>query len=163
MICGGFRRQPRCVMGRWRSTPEGKEMLRSLTTIVAASAIAVVAAAPPLFAQEIPGGHSTAEVAPAVRAELLRRSIVREAARSTPGLVRAASARLQSQPPQRSWIGRHTVLTGALVGAGAGAVWAEIFCRGQCEGDPRLYIAFFGGAGAGIGAGVGAAIVAIRR
>ena len=133
-----------------------------LIRIVAAGAIAVSAMAPPLIAQEIPGGHSTFDVASAARSQSLRRSIAREAGRLAEGRVGAASARFQS-PPQRSWIGRHPVLTGALVGAGGGAAWAEILCRGKCEGDPRLYMALFGGIGAGIGAGVGGVIAAIRR
>jgi hypothetical protein len=133
-----------------------------LTKLVAAGAIVVLTAVPPLSAQEIPGGHSASEVASAVRSESLRRSIASEAARLAEGRVHAASAGLQSEPP-RSWVGRHAVLTGALVGAGGGAAWAEILCRGQCEGDPRPYIALFGGVGAGIGAGIGAVIAAIRR
>jgi len=133
-----------------------------LIRIVAAGAIGVLAAAPPLMAQEISGGHSTSEVASAVRSEPLRRSIASEAARLAERRDRTASAGLQSQSG-RSWVGRHPVLTGALVGAGGGAVWAEIFCRGQCEGDPLPYIALFGGIGAGVGAGIGAVVAAIRH
>ena len=130
--------------------------------IVTVGTITALATAPPLTAQEVAGGHPAAEVASAVPPESLRRSIASEAARLAEGRVHAASAGLQSEPP-RSWFGRHPVLTGALVGAGGGAAWAEILCRGQCEGDPRPYIALFGGAGAGIGAGIGAVIAAIRR
>jgi len=133
-----------------------------LIKIVAFGAIGILATAPTLSAQEIPGSHSASEVASAVRSESLRSSIASQAARLAERHVHASSLGSQSQPP-RSWIARHPVLTGALVGAGAGAVWAEIFCRGQCEGDPRPYIALFGGAGAGIGAGIGAVIAAIRR
>ena len=133
-----------------------------LIEVVAAGAIVALTAVPPLSAQEIPGGHFASEAALAVPSGSLRRSIAHEAARVAAGRVQTAAARTQS-PPRRSWIGRHPVLTGALVGASAGAVWADIACRGQCEGDPRLYVALFGGTGAGIGAGIGAVIAAIRR
>jgi hypothetical protein len=133
-----------------------------LSKIVAASTIALFATAPPLGAQETRGDRSASEVASTVPSAPLRRSIANETARLTEGRVRATSATFASQP-SRSWVGQHPVLTGALVGAGAGTVWAEILCRGQCEGDPRPYIALFGGTGAGIGAAIGAVIAAIRR
>jgi hypothetical protein len=145
-----------------RSTQYERKKPVRLIKLVAAGAIAILTAVPPLSAQEIPAGHSVSAVASAVRSESLRRSIASEAARLAEGRVHAASAEPQRQPP-RSWIGRHPVLTGALAGAGAGAVWADLFCRGQCEGDPRPYMALFGGAGAGIGAGIGAVIAAIRH
>jgi hypothetical protein len=128
---------------------------------VVAAGLVVLTAVPPLSAQEIPGGRSAPEVAFAIQSEPLRRSIASEAARLAGGRVRAASDDVQGQP-SRSWVGRHPVLTGALIGAGTGAVWADIFCRGQCEGDPRLYMLLLGGTGAGIGAGIGAVIAAIR-
>ena len=133
-----------------------------LSKIVAAGAIAVFATAPPLGAQETRGDRSASEVASSVPSAPLRRSIANEAARLAEGRVRATPATVASQP-SRSWVGQHPVLTGALVGAGAGTAWAEILCRGQCEGDPRPYIALFGGAGAGIGAAIGGVINAIRR
>ena len=145
-----------------RKLPISESAFMLLIKIVAAGAVVILATAPPLIAQEISSDHPTSEVASAVRSQSLRRSIAREAGRLAEIRVPAASARSQSQP-QRSWIGRHPVATGALIGAGAGAVWAEVFCRGKCEGDPRLYMALFGGIGAGIGAGVGAAVAAIRR
>jgi uncharacterized protein YcfJ len=65
-------------------------------------------------------------------------------------------------PEDRSWIGRHPALFGALVGTGAGAVSAgtmenELFCSGgddDCifHGGGRMIV------GAGIGAGVGAVV-----
>jgi hypothetical protein len=130
--------------------------------VVAVGAMVALTAVPPLCAQEISGSRSTWEATSAVPSEPLRRSIAHEAARLAAGRVHAASAPTPSQPP-RSWIGRHPVLTGALVGASAGAAWAALSCRGQCEGDARPYIALFGGAGAGIGAGIGGVIAAIRR
>jgi hypothetical protein len=138
---------------------------RPLSKIVAATTIALIATAPPLGAQEARDDRSASEVASTVPSTPLRRSIANEAARLAEGRVHATSAMFASQPsqPSQSWIGQHPVLTGALVGAGAGAVWAEILCRGQCEGDPRPYIALFGGAGAGIGAAIGGVIAAIRR
>ncbi len=133
-----------------------------LLKIVAAGVIVISAAAPPLGAQELPGGQSKSEVAPVVRPEFVRASVARESARLAQDRVREVSDQSQS-PTERSWVGRHPVLTGALVGASAGAVWADDFCRGQCEGDPRPYMALFGGVGAGIGAGIGGVTSAILR
>ncbi len=76
------------------------------------------------------------------------------APRDTPG----GSNRSQPQVRSRSWIGRHPVLFGAAVGAGAGAVSAatmenELFCSG---GDEDCF--FHGGSRTLVGAGFGAAI-----
>ena len=133
-----------------------------LIKIVAAGAIAISAIAPPLGAQELHGDQSQSAVAPVVRSEFLRPSVAPEAARLARDRVREVTDQSQS-PTQRSWVGRHPVLTGALIGTGAGAVRAEVFCRGQCEGDPRLYMVLFGGVGAGIGAGIGGVISAVLR
>lgn len=62
----------------------------------------------------------------------------------------------QAVEKDRSWVGRHPALTGALIGAAAGATYAYIKCRGACEGQPGLYMLLFGGIGAGSGAIVGA-------
>ena len=58
-------------------------------------------------------------------------------------------------------MGRHPVLTGTLVGTSLGIAWAGALCRGQCEGDPRPYMALVGGISAG--AGTGAMIAAGRH
>ena len=85
---------------------------------------------------------------------------------------------VQQPPPapvkERRWVGRHPVLTGVLVGLGAGfAVGAATCYEPTAEGfacyngsfDPpaRLLGGFtLAGFGAGIGAGVGAIVRAIR-
>jgi hypothetical protein len=68
----------------------------------------------------------------------------------------------QAVEKDRSWVGRHPALTGALIGAGVGATYAYIKCRGACEGQPGLYMLLFGGIGAGIGAGSGAIVGALQ-
>ena len=74
---------------------------------------------------------------------------------------------------KRSWVARHTVLPGALVGLGAGFAIGAATCRDptvegpSCDytfpGNARLLSGLtIGGFGAGIGAGVGAVIRATR-
>jgi hypothetical protein len=79
---------------------------------------------------------------------------------------RRTSARRQSQlPPSRSWIGRHPVIFGALVGFAGG------YLIGYLPGDDAVFDDFtagfngyvMGGAGAGIGAITGAIVGAIRK
>jgi hypothetical protein len=79
--------------------------------------------------------------------------------RSTLLLDSALRSRQQPAPPKRSWIGRHPVLFGTLVGFGGG------FLIGYVPGDDGVfddYVASFnglvmGGIGAGAGAAIGAA------
>lgn len=81
-------------------------------------------------------------------------------------LTRAAertTSQQQTVQQERSWVGRHPALTGALIGAGVGATYAYVMCRGACEGQPELYMTVFGGIGAGIGAATGAIVGALRR
>lgn len=73
----------------------------------------------------------------------------------------AIASRQEAVQHERSWIGRHPALTGALIGAAGGATYACIMCRGACEGQPGLYMTLFGGVGAGIGAGIGAGTGAV--
>ncbi len=61
----------------------------------------------------------------------------------------------------RSWIGRHPALFGALVGAAAGTVAAgamdnELFCGTGSDEDCLFYTNSRFAVGAGIGAGIGA-------
>lgn len=92
----------------------------------------------------------------------LKAAVAREAGRLA--LAEPTSMR-RSQPagsPRRSWIGRHPALTGALIGAGGGAIFAnvvenETFCRGTSNdclfpGGSKTLV------GAGMGAGIGALI-----
>jgi len=138
-----------------------------LIRIIAAGAISVLMNAAPLSAQAVSGDAFTARVESAViRPGALRRSIEREAARLTTGhslVPFAVPSVQQDDDPEGSWVGRHPVLTGALIGATAGAVYGYVVCRGQCEGQPQIYMLFFGGMGAGIGAGTGAVIHVIAR
>jgi hypothetical protein len=96
------------------------------------------------------------------RPQSLCESVMRQAAHLEKRHVRTTSGAPQSEP-ERRWVARHPVLTGALAGATVGIIWADVACRGACEGDPRPYMALFGGIGAGIGAGTGAVISAIVR
>lgn len=72
----------------------------------------------------------------------------------------------QQSTPSRSWIRRHPVLFGALLGGAAGAVssagrWTELYCASGGDED----CLFHGGSGvlfgAGVGAGVGALVGAL--
>ena len=91
----------------------------------------------------------------------LERAVGREVSRLAPSTAFADStlrARRQPEPQKRSWIGRHPVLFGALVGFGGG------FLIGYLPGDDGVLDDFtagfnglvLGGVGAGTGAAVGA-------
>lgn len=91
----------------------------------------------------------------------LERAVDREVARlsrSTASADAPLRARQQPTPQKRSWIGRHPVLFGALVGFGGG------FLIGYLPGDDVVFDDFtaefnglvMGGIGAGVGATVGA-------
>lgn len=96
-------------------------------------------------------------------------SATREAARLEPAR--------QSQPAQttadRSWVAKHPILLGSIIGFGVGAVIGAQTCyfpagdQGSCKDFtyPRHTAGalFVGGVGAGIGAGVGALIAAARQ
>jgi hypothetical protein len=107
---------------------------------------------------------STVSAQPVARDGVIHRAVAREAARLARTAPQASFAQWPSgDEPDRSWIGRHPVLTGALIGATAGAIWANVMCRGACEGDSRPYMLLFGGIGAGIGAGAGGVATLIQR
>ena len=122
----------------------------SLVALTVTTALCV--AATPVRAQE----NVTAP------AHSLHAAIAREATRLAHASVRS-TPRQEPVPQQRSWVGRHPIATGALIGAAAGATYGYVMCRGACEGQPQLYMALFGGIGAGIGAGTGAIIGALRH
>jgi hypothetical protein len=74
----------------------------------------------------------------------------------------------------RSWVSRHPVLTGTLVGLGAGVAIGIATCKypgseGSCDrytfpGNARMLGGLtIGGIGAGIGAGVGLVVSRVRR
>lgn len=97
-------------------------------------------------------------------------ALVESARREAARLARAPhgeSARRSAQVrepgnTERGWIGRHPVLVGALIGAGAGAAASmtmdnELFCSGSDE-DCLFYKGNRWMVGAGMGAGVGALV-----
>lgn len=68
-------------------------------------------------------------------------------------------------PPAKSWIRRHPILTGALIGSGVGAAFGASTCSfgflgyGTCSPSDRAWAALLsGGAGAAAGALWGAVI-----
>jgi hypothetical protein len=133
------------------------------TTVVIAGLIAVFATAGPVNAQSTPDHKSPPQTGSRpVTPQPLHLSIAREAALVSESRVLAFDSDTPSGP-ERSWISRHPVWTGALIGATVGAIQAYVLCRGACEGDPRLYMVFLGGVDAGIGAGTGALIAIIVR
>jgi len=76
----------------------------------------------------------------------------------------------QNQPKERSWIGRHPVLSGTAVGFGAGFAYgyttgdpAARNCPGCDNLTPEAKGVLFGGIGAGIGAVAGFIVGAIRK
>lgn len=107
-----------------------------------------------------------------------RKNSVTSAGTSSGPLMRAASreaSRLASLPragaprqvqtsteDTRGWVERHPVWSGAIGGAGIGALWGVASCSGSCFPIGRGGSALFGaGFGAGIGALVGWGIGAI--
>ena len=68
----------------------------------------------------------------------------------------------QTEPRKPSWIGRHSALFGALVGAGAGAL-VGVAAEPERTDMPGLAILIGMGAGAGVGAIVGAVVGAVRH
>jgi hypothetical protein len=90
---------------------------------------------------------------------------VRRLRRSAVFLDSALRPRQQPVPQKRSWIGRHPVLFGTLVGFGAG------FLIGYVPGDDGVFDDFvasfnglvIGGIGAGAGAAIGAAVGASTK
>ena len=98
----------------------------------------------------------------------LKRAASRELARLNLAAASTDSALLQVQQPgqrKRSWIGRHPVLFGTLVGFGGG------FLIGYLPGDDGVFDDFvasfnglvLGGVGAGTGALVGAIVGAATK
>jgi hypothetical protein len=69
------------------------------------------------------------------------------------------------QPAARTWVRRHPVVLGALIGTGAGALLGASGCWRQVCGDGHgpLLVAFGAGLGAGIGSGVGLTISIATR
>jgi hypothetical protein len=72
------------------------------------------------------------------------------------------TAAQQSSPENKSWMKRHPVWSGLIVGAGVGAAWGAVSCSDGCfpigAGGAAIVGSWYGaGAGALIGWGVGRA------
>jgi hypothetical protein len=118
------------------------------------SCSAVVAAEPALSAVGVP------EKKPAQRPLALEtlREEIRIASRD--GSLQTAAQ--QSRPENKSWMERHPVWFGLVVGAGVGAAWGAASCSDGCfpigAGGAAIVGSWYGaGAGALIGWGVGRA------
>ena len=89
----------------------------------------------------------------------LLQAATREAGRLGSPLRADTQGQVQPQPDPRGWVERHPVWSGAIGGAGIGALWGVASCSGSCFPIGRGGAAVFGaGWGAGIGALVGWAI-----
>jgi hypothetical protein len=110
--------------------------------------------------------HAQSGVPDSPAAGWLQRAATRELVRlNTPAAsARLALMRVQQPAQQRSWIGRHPILFGALVGFGGGVL------IGYSAGDDGVFDDFdgsfnglvLGGVGAGAGALVGQFVAAGR-
>ena len=92
---------------------------------------------------------------------------VRKLADWRPGIstdrLATPSPAVAQQAKKRSWPGRHPVLFGALVGAGAGLAIEAAVIPGASGGEPHsAYIPMFVCTGAGIGSLVGLIVSAAR-
>jgi hypothetical protein len=101
----------------------------------------------------------------------IRRLADSQIGRSVDWRIEASPHPLATRPPslpqqpakKRSWPGRHPVLFGALVGAGAGLAIEAAVIPGASGGEPHsAYIPMFVCTGAGIGSLVGLIISAAR-
>lgn len=112
------------------------------------------------------GGHQLLSVATSVLADPRRlpppgwfataRSQATENLSASSPWAKAASSMAQAQPgQQRSWIGRHPVLFGTLVGFGGGFL-VGMAAGGDDFANAEVYGLIVGGVGAGVGALVGA-------
>ncbi len=141
-----------------------------MRSIVTLAFILCVIGQPSALAADAPGAITAASVTGMSRKSMLRNAIGREAARLALTLSKTAIQTTRpSAAAESSWIRRHPILFGALVGAGAGAVssiprWTELYCAGGGDEDCLFHggtgVLFGTGAGAGVGALIG---VLLRR
>ena len=89
----------------------------------------------------------------------LMQAAVREVARLKSPRANAASPAQTARDDNRGWVERHPVWTGAIAGAGAGAVIGAASCSKSCFPIGKSGAAIVGaGSGAGIGVLIGWAI-----
>ena len=117
----------------------------------------VVAAEP---AQLLPASVGAAEKKPVPRP--LGPEVLREQIRIALQDGRLQTSAQQSQPETRSWMERHPVWFGLILGAGVGAAWSAATCSDGCfpigvSGAMIVGAGYGAGAGALIGWGVGRA------
>jgi hypothetical protein len=149
----------RCAVHLFETRLEGDILRKSIAAILAGllSCSSVVAAEPALL---LPSAVGVPERTPAQRPldlETLREEI-RIASRD--GSLQTAAQ--QSPPENKSWMKRHPVWSGLIIGAGAGAAVGAVSCSGGCyligAGGAAVVGSWYGaGAGALIGWGVGRA------
>ena len=121
------------------------------------SCSSVVAAEP---AQLLPSGFGVPEKKPAPRP--LAFENLREQIRIASRDARLQTAAPQPAPENKSWMERHPVWFGLIVGAGVGAAWGAVSCSDGCfpigAGGAAMVGSWYGaGAGGLIGWGVGRA------
>jgi hypothetical protein len=142
-----------------KHVPNGDVMRKPIAAILAGllSCSSVVAAEPALL---LPSAVGVPEKKPAQRPLALEtlREEIRIAARD--GSLQTAAQ--QSRPENKSWMERHPVWFGLVVGAGVGAAWGAASCSDGCfpigAGGAAIVGSWYGaGAGALIGWGVGRA------
>jgi hypothetical protein len=155
----GTRLASRRAVHLFETRPEGDILRKSIAAILAGllSCSSVVAAEPALL---LPSAVGVPERTPAQRPldlETLREEI-RIASRdgSLPTVAQ------QSPSENKSWMKRHPVWSGLIIGAGVGAVVGAVSCSGGCyligAGGAAMVGSWYGaGAGALIGWGVGRA------
>ena len=128
-------------------------------TLVGLLSCSSVAAAEP--ALPVPSGSGVPEKKPAQRPFALE--TLREQSRIASQGWRMQTAAQQQPPPEdKSWMERHPVWFGLIVGAGVGAAWGAASCSDGCfpigAGGAAMVGSWYGaGAGALIGWGVGRA------
>jgi hypothetical protein len=131
--------------------PPNRTRTKGLAVILLVTA-SLVASGSAAFAQDRPDdGHVRGTVALRLDEGPLHAAVRRAGAGLTPGPALTAQTRQQS-----SWVVRHPVVTGALIGAGGGAVLSRTRAIGGANHDPRVALI---GAGAGAWAGLVAAAV----
>ena len=109
---------------------------------------------------DVPTQRIEPPAARTVRLDVERRGIVIPRLNLTlPAGDLASAVTRQPAPRGRSWIARHSVAFGALIGFGTGFTVGYLGSRGDDvdPGEEKLVGLFFGAIGAGIGAVVGAA------
>ena len=108
----------------------------------------------------LPSGYGVPEKKPAQRP--LAPETLREQIRIASRDWRMQTAAQQPPPEDKSWMERHPVWFGLIVGAGVGAAWGAASCSDGCfpigAGGAAIVGSWYGaGAGALIGWGVGRA------